>query len=495
VRGLSAAFAFAFQHLTLILIVGLILGHLLFAVEEHSLFFRLLTAIAPVLLVLETRDYLRDPAQKELPFLPMALLQYYLVFGVAIFWDLPFFDKNGPVNFSTYSRTAGGVAVGLGALCLWGGARAGFRLAPRLQPTVLRMLPPATVPKRWDDAFYIYGGLVAAFSVILVRFPAFIPAAMTLPVSVIFPLQLGLGFAIAVPPQKLGRRAADIFAWLGIAMGVLRGQLEPIFQMGMALVSGRWMTTKQISLRFAAVVFGLFVLIQPVKQSYRSQVWGHAARTGEELTVSERASVWETIFSDYLSDEPKPRSQEGDAAVARLSELGAVMHAFEVVPNRVDYLYGEGFAQLAYSFIPRIIWADKPTTREEITQRYAVIFGRQTEKGAETTAVGMCVIVEGFWNFGWPGIALVCFALGLVIGTTQRVCTRDHWALCAIGIAQISVLSVAGTVVAVYGGLFQLFVGRLIAVWGMYYLAQQLSGDSRARIGVTAPARVRANKA
>src|SRR5262249_45451070 len=48
--GLSAAFAFVFQRLTMILIVAVIGAHLIFAVEEHSIAVRLLTAISPVLL-------------------------------------------------------------------------------------------------------------------------------------------------------------------------------------------------------------------------------------------------------------------------------------------------------------------------------------------------------------------------------------------------------------------------------------------------------------
>src|SRR5262249_20801303 len=87
----------------------------------------------------------------------------------------------------------------------------------------------------------------------------------------------------------------------------------------------------------------------------------------------------------------------------------------------------------------------------------------------------------GYWNFGWPGILLVCFASGLVLGITQRLCSRDHWALCAIGVAHVAGLTVAGTAVGLYRSPTQLLLGRLLAVWGVYFVAQQLSGDDRSR--------------
>ena len=40
---------------------------------------------------------------------------------------------------------------------------------------------------------------------------------------------------------------------------------------------------------------------------------------------------------------------------------------------------------------------------------------------------------------------------------------------------------IAGTTADLYGSLFQLVVGRYIAVWGLYWLAKQLSGAAPAR--------------
>jgi hypothetical protein len=174
-------------------------------------------------------------------------------------------------------------------------------------------------------------------------------------------------------------------------------------------------------------------------------------------------------------------SGDDDSALVRLSELNPVMHAIEVVPTRVPYLYGESLIEVLYSPIPRLIWRDKPTMVDRASQRYAVIFGIQTERGAQSTAIGMNLLVEAFWNFGWFGVGLWCFASGLIPGVSQTLFAGRHWALRAVGIAQIACLTISGTAVNTYSVLFQNIVARFIAVWGIFWVAQALSGRPATR--------------
>ena len=158
----------------------------------------------------------------------------------------------------------------------------------------------------------------------------------------------------------------------------------------------------------------------------------------------------------------------------RMSELGAVMHAFQVVPNRLDYIHGSGFLPALYGPIPRLLWADKPTTQETV-QRYAIAFGRQTEVGARTTAINLPLLVEGYWNFGWPGVVFVCAALGLWLGLSQKIFAGEHWAMRATGIANLTNLAIAGPVVYLYSSVFQLFSSRIAVCWAIFWLAQLFS--------------------
>jgi hypothetical protein len=256
-------------------------------------------------------------------------------------------------------------------------------------------------------------------------------------------------------------------------MGMARGQLEPIARSGMAFIAAWWVTLRRIPVLAIALMIGTFMVLQPIKHYYREQVWMREMHTGQSTNVSDRVTAWQNAFAN-ASSSTEAREASETSAVARLCELNPVMHAMMVVPKQVPYLYGQGFVEVLYSFIPRLVWQNKPTSIEGVSQRYAVIFGLQSERGAQTTAIGMNLLVEGYWNFGWPGVALLCFAAGLVVGASQSTLSGEHWALRAIGIAQTATLSISSTVVLLYSTLFQATVGRLFVVWALHWMANML---------------------
>ena len=470
--GLSLAVLFVISNMSYFAAATIVATHLLFAFEAYSFAVRLLTAVPGVLLVLEGRKFLKDEAG-ELPFMVLALIQFYAVFCLGVFFDLKFYDMRGLVSFSEDARLFGATAVALGAVSMWSSAHVGRRVGQELRSFATRILPPAHVPERWDGAIYAF--VTACMALVLVQIFAHgvIPATLEQPFNYALPIELAMGFLIVVPPRDLGPRAAQIlFAFL-LAFGMLKGNLEVIFRAGIAYIAGRWAVARAVSLRIAVAVLALYVLLQPVKGSYRDQVWGRAARTGETIGVTDRVVAWGNAFSAYFSGR-EGAVDDDTGAMARMSELGAVMHAFEVLPGRVEFLGGKGLVPILYAPIPRFIWPDKPTTRDTV-QRYGVTFGRQSEEGALSTAVNLPLLVEGYWNFGWAGIALVTAALGFWLGLSQKVFAGDHWALRATGIANITNLTVAGPIVFVYGTIFQTLAGRTAVCWGIFWLATMLS--------------------
>ncbi|APR82155.1 Hypothetical protein A7982_07504 [Minicystis rosea] len=466
--GLSGVVLFLVTNMAYFLCAAVIPVHLLFAVEEHSFAVRILTALPAVILILETQHFLKHEAG-ELPFMPLALLQYYVVFCLGLFFDLPFYDLQGPVNFSPDARLGGATAVALGAMCLWLGARLGRKLGPRAGALLEQAMPRRELPEQWDRAFYIYGAATMAFSVMMLFWPNALPAPLVQPIYYAFPMELLVGFAIIAPPRRLGPRTAHLLIGFTILVGILRGTLEAVFRAGIAFTTGTWAAFRKVSLRLALAVLVIYALFQPVKTSFRDQVWGASARSSQTIGVGERVTAWQNAFSTESRHD-----QQSSGSIARLSELGAVMHMFDVCPGRVDYLNGSGFLPILYAPIPRFIWPNKPTTRETF-QRYAVVFGRQTELGAITTAINLPLLTEGYWNFGWPGIVFVCVALGLWLGMSQKAFASDHWAMRATGIANITAVTVAGPIITVYSSIFQLMTGRLVVCWGIFWLGTLLS--------------------
>jgi hypothetical protein len=469
--GFSAAILFVISNMSYFAVATIVAVHLLFAREEHSFAVRLLTATPGVLLVLEGRRFLKDEAG-ELPFVVLALLQYYAVFCFGVFFDLKFYDFHGLVSFSPDARLNGATAVAIGAACVWLAGRLGRHVGRDLQGWATKVMPPAEVPEQWDTALFLYSGACAVMMMATTLLPGIVPPSVEQPVLYALPIELALGFMLVVPPRRLGARMPQLLVAYLIAIGLLRGSLDAAFRGGIAYIAGRWAVARAISIRLAVAVVTLYVLLQPVKASYRQQVWV-PGRSGQSMGVSDRVGAWSNAFSVYFSDRESSVSDDA-GAMQRLSELGAVMHAFQVLPGRVQFLDGKGLLPILYAPIPRFLWRDKPTTRDTV-QRYGVVFGRQSEEGALSTAINLPLVVEGYWNLGWPGILLVTGALGFWVGLSQKVFAGKHWALRATGIANLTNLTVAGPIVFVYGTIFQVLVSRTAVCWGLFWLATMLS--------------------
>jgi hypothetical protein len=259
---------------------------------------------------------------------------------------------------------------------------------------------------------------------------------------------------------------------------MMLGILEGMFHVGTSYLAGRWLTLRRVSVGALVAVLAIFSLLQPVKHGFREQVWTAERKTGEVVGVSGRVEAWGDAFSTSFGDSPKRDADEGHAVASRFSEFGPVVHALDVVPTRVPFCNGDSLLPLLYSPIPRLIWPDKPITKDTL-QRYAIIFNRQTEAGAQTTAVGITILVEGYWNFGWAGIVGLCAVLGAFLGVSQGVFSGNHWAARVLGIAQTGANLGVGSIVTYLGSVFQHAVAWLLVCWMLYGLARAMSPKRR----------------
>ncbi len=481
----SGAVAYLFDRFSWFVIVVVIACHMVLGRDEFPLVARAVLALPAVIFVIEARAYLKNTAD-ELPFIVFSVLQFYVSYGFPTLHNAAFFDMNGPVTFPEQTYVAGSLAVVLGTLGLWGGTRVGARFGHQLRRVAPKALPPDTMPTRWDDAFFAYAGLSVVVNLLLTFAPSVIPGQLGVAVAYIFQIEFALGLALVRPPRSLGPRMSQALLTFSLAIGLLRGQVDPMVRSVMAFIAARWITVRRVPVAIMAAMLGIFLIVQPAKQNYREQVWGRTARTGESVGFVDRVVAWEDAFGSFFSTETRKKSEENASAFDRLVELNPVLYALEVVPSRVPYLYGESFLEVVYSPIPRLIWPNKPTTIERSAQRWAVLFGLQTERGSKTTAVGLNLFVEGYWNFGWFGLVLFCFLAGLISGGSQTLFAGKHWALRTTGIAQVAMVTAMGAVVSTYSQLFQMLVARLITVWGIYWVAQQLSDRARSAPGARA---------
>lgn len=464
--------------LTLVAIV-LVLAHGLIARAQLDVIGRMLLAIPGLILIGEIYRYAKKPGDRELPANVIGLLYYYVAFSFPAFFNLTFFDLSGPVTFSERAYTLAPMCIGGGVLFLYLGMRAGEGLGIRVRPAFQSMVPPIEVSPAIENATYWYAGICTLLMVSFVSAPTLIPGEIGVFVTTTMAFDFCVGLTVVLPDHfkgKWSKHASVVVLLLGSVGSLIRGVLDPALRLGIAGVAGRWANSRQVAFRLVTTFLALYLVFQPIKHDFRQQIW--RARDQSSVTFTDRLNAWTSAFSEFWSRE-NTQSETQDAAISRLAELDAVLHAIDVLPGHVEPLQGQGWIAALSSPIPRLIWKNKPTTMSSVDQRYAVVFKRQNEIGARNTAILLPLVVEGYWNFEWIGIGISCFVMGMWCGILQKLFAGPHWALRAMGIAHLSRLVAQGPVSGLFSGLFQHVIGLLLAAWIVYGIEKLLSRPSK----------------
>ncbi len=100
-------------------------------------------------------------------------------------------------------------------------------------------------------------------------------------------------------------------------------------------------------------------------------------------------------------------SSDGDTAMFDMLVL-----YFQEIPANLDYLYGLGFFQAFIHPVPRLIWASKPILP-------SVFFMQQVLPDYYYYGIGFASSIFGdlYWNFGYLGIPLGMFLIGIFLKT------------------------------------------------------------------------------
>ena len=96
-------------------------------------------------------------------------------------------------------------------------------------------------------------------------------------------------------------------------------------------------------------------------------------------------------------------------ASTRLDFLLPVAWVIHQTPENVPYLKGETYYRLLFTFVPRLLWEDKPRNVRDFGQRYGFI-----PEGNEINGFKLHHLGEFYINFGALGILLGMLLLGLL---------------------------------------------------------------------------------
>jgi len=201
--------------------------------------------------------------------------------------------------------------------------------------------------------------------------------------------------------------------------------------------------TRRIRMRWFVVAFIAMSLFYPIGEFQRSVILHgntrsaiYALRKPVEVISQTARFVGSQKFSDHI--------WKGIASTSiRFEGLGVASVIVRDCPSRVPYQGGWSLGYIPLSYVPRIVWPDKPSIETGIwvTENFGAGPGVKSHTGS--TWVG-----EFWFNYGWPGVVLGMF----VIGAFLRVLHDMLFQTDAVIVAQLMCVTVLFSVPPTLGG-------------------------------------------
>src|SRR6266576_3448800 len=155
--------------------------------------------------------------------------------------------------------------------------------------------------------------------------------------------------------------------------------------------------------------FCTFMTYMRDRADIRDEMWD------EDSTFAQRVDRLKTTFTDFERVDFSSQDQL-DRIEGRLNQNDLVGRAvFMLDGGQVDFAEGETFRQALISLVPRIFWPSKPVTAgsPDIVSYFTGMYF------ATGTSVGIGQVMEGYVNFGTPGVVVLFVILATVLGVVD----------------------------------------------------------------------------
>ena len=371
---------------------------------------------------------------KTIPIFEVSCLFYSVTFGLSVFiFDLIWLGTHpisvyasslehheDAASVSTMMMVVGGLLAYVGT----------FYLARRHIPA---KFPHFSIPQTYEDwrLIVLAWGLIAGHLAYL-----FIPFIRSLPSVGQFlqpAVYVGLGlFFILWKQGKLGRfHACLVFLFvlpIILAKTLIGAFLTPVIMFALLFFFLFFYWNKRFPILLVTSCSILFFAFYPTIPAYRETLRSvqRATHFNEDINLSSASPITEKLsafglISFRLWAYPKPLLRgEGyyypqTIAISHITRRITFLPLFSYVesktPDPVDYWGGETYKPLFTSFIPRVLWPNKP---EEHT---GGVFGKRYGLVVPTgkTSVNLPWIIELFVNFGPVGTVLGMAVFGLLM--------------------------------------------------------------------------------
>lgn len=198
---------------------------------------------------------------------------------------------------------------------------------------------------------------------------------------------------------------------LNFFTGSKRAVLTPPFMIALAYV----VYERRIRKKWLVGGLAMLIVLYPFAQFYR-EIAQTTRTSGMRTFFQHPAAIMESLsqfgksanLSDYLSTGLQSTGK-------RLDSLGVLEVIVKDTPERVPYQGGWTIGLIFLSYVPRIVWPNKPglTIGTWVMQHYGSALDLQTNLGP--TWIG-----ELFFNWGYLGVAGGMLLLGILFRTFQE---------------------------------------------------------------------------
>jgi hypothetical protein len=365
----------------------------------------------------------RVKRQKNLPFFAMIALMYWLFYGVQVFWG----DMVVAVNYLPKQldqdriRDAMIMAV-VGVGCVWLGSRT--HIGKALVPKGAREVRFKPSSLNYVRAVLVIGTIANAIQ------PSFnfLGEGLRQPVAIMLTTVPLLAFAVLFrrvlrgEAQPIDKVLVGAFLVIRTIAGLSSGWLGS-FASIIILCGGVYALERQRLPRLALVCVVFCILFFQIgKQDFRRTYWtpdqpvaeGQVERVG--FWIKSSFDRWSTALNDPSGEE---LSENLSFTLARMSLLAQTADVIDQTPSHVPYQNGRLYSYLLYTWIPRAIWPDKPSM-SEANQFYQVAYGVTEEEHLDKVSIAIGVLTEAYINFGWIGVVVIMFILGIFFDFYSR---------------------------------------------------------------------------
>jgi hypothetical protein len=427
------------------------------ALPEYSTLQRFLAWLVFTVGTAPILRFFERPVFGHVPLIELVGLQYALFFALPVFYEsrlqvagaFYILPASGPITLALSCALLAFVAVLIG--------QGMTRRFVNLRLRVVQFAPSS-------HRLFVYG-VVVTLSALALGLTGFAGTALAAgPMKVLLPQTLGLAilaslyYAGGLSPV---RRLVAVGVFLAsMAFGLLSSSTTLLVEPVVIWALARWVLAGKSPAAVALMLVAIFVLLQPIKGRYRSSV---GMRT---FTAKEALGLYVALTRLYWTTgrETSSIAQEArESASHRLSLLMSTAHYIQLTPRFVSYHGPRTVLYPTYSWVPRVLWPDKPTA-QEANSRLPVEYGIQAPDNVALTMFGVGHVAEVYTAFGLAAIIPVFLILGALYAT-PTVVLRAGQSVATTALLiwfAMNMLQIESTIGNVFGSLFQQLVVQCV---------------------------------